>query len=67
MDSAELLAEAEEEGVTFVKGSDFFAGPGGESSARLAFSFAPPVEITEGVGKLASAVRRLRAPAAAPA
>lgn len=66
VDSSELLAEAEEEGVTFVKGTDFFAGPGGESSARLAFSFASPAEITAGVGKLASAVARLRAPATAP-
>ena len=56
-----------EDGVTFVKGTDFFAGPGGESSARLAFSFASPDEIIAGIGKLGSAVGRLRAPAAAPA
>ena len=67
VDAGELLARAEENGVTFVKGTDFFAGPGGESSARLAFSFATPDEITEGVGLLASAVRLLAAPAAAPA
>jgi DNA-binding transcriptional MocR family regulator len=67
VDSAELLVEAEHNGVTFVKGTDFFAGPGGGSSARLAFSFASPAEITEGIGKLGSAVGRLRAPAAAPA
>ena len=67
VDSAELLVQAEQNGVTFVKGTDFFAGPGGESSARLAFSFASPAEITEGIGKLGSAVGRLRAPAAAPA
>ena len=65
--AGELLARAEENGVTFVKGTDFFAGPGGESSARLAFSFATPDEIIEGVGLLASAVRLLAAPAAAPA
>ena len=53
--------------MTFVKGTDFFAGPGGGSSARLAFSFASPAEITEGIGKLGSAVGLLRAPAAAPA
>jgi 2-aminoadipate transaminase len=67
VDSAELLVEAEQNGVTFVKGTDFFAGPGGGRSARLAFSFASPSEITEGIGKLGSAVGRLRAPAAAPA
>ena len=66
VDSTEVLTAAEQEGVTFVKGRDFFAGPGGESSARLAFSFATPAEITEGVGKLASAVARLSAPATAP-
>jgi DNA-binding transcriptional MocR family regulator len=66
IDAGELLGAAEEDGVTFVKGTDFFAGPGGESSARLAFSFASPEEITEGVARLASAVGRL-APAAAPA
>ena len=67
VDAGDLLAQAEENGVTFVKGADFFAGTGGESSARLAFSFATPDEITEGVGLLASAVRLLAAPAAAPA
>lgn len=56
VDAAELLQRAEAAGVTFVKGTDFFAGPGGESSARLAFSFASAEEIPEGVGRLASAV-----------
>ena len=44
-------------GVTFVPGSDFFAGAGGESSIRLAFSFVSPAEIEEGIAQLASAVR----------
>jgi 2-aminoadipate transaminase len=65
VDSAALLAAAEEAGVTFVKGADFFAGPGGDSSARLAFSYARPGEITDGVSRLASAVARLGAPATA--
>jgi DNA-binding transcriptional MocR family regulator len=61
--TAELLAEAEAAGVTFVKGSDFFAeGRGGERSLRLAFSFVSPEEIAEGVAKLGALVR-----AAAPA
>ena len=50
-------AELAPEGVTFVPGTDFFAGPGGESAIRLAFSFASPAEIGEGVRRLASAVR----------
>ncbi len=51
----ELLARAEEVGVAFVKGADFFpAGSGqGESSVRLAYSFVSPDEIAEGVGRLA--------------
>ena len=56
--SAELLAQAEEAGVTFVKGSDFFpAGRGGERSLRLAFSFVSPDEIAEGVSLLGGLVR----------
>jgi 2-aminoadipate transaminase len=61
--SSELLAEAEEAGVTFVKGSDFYArGRGGERAFRLAFSFVSPEEIAEGVSVLGNLVR-----AAAPA
>jgi 2-aminoadipate transaminase len=61
--AAELLAAAEETGVTFVKGSDFFpGGRGGEQSLRLAFSYVSPDEIAEGVALLGSLVR-----AAAPA
>ena len=56
--SGELLAEAEDAGVTFVKGSDFFAGGrGGERALRLAFSFVSPDEIAEGVSVLGSLVR----------
>src|SRR5690242_7823611 len=61
--SSELLTEAEEAGVTFVKGSDFFpAGRGGERALRLAFSFVSPEEISDGVARLGALVR-----AAAPA
>ena len=61
--SEELLTQAEEAGVTFVKGTDFFpGGRGGERSLRLAFSFVSPDEIAEGVSVLGSLVR-----AAAPA
>jgi DNA-binding transcriptional MocR family regulator len=61
--SSELLAEAEEAGVTFVEGSDFFpAGKGGEHALRLAFSFVSPDEIAAGVSVLG---RLVRAPAPA--
>ncbi|HET7855368.1 MAG TPA: PLP-dependent aminotransferase family protein [Gaiellaceae bacterium] len=44
-------------GVTFVPGSEFFLpGAGGERSMRLAYSFAAPEEIDEGIVRLASAV-----------
>ena len=57
-DSAKLLTRAEEAGVTFVKGSDFFpGGSAGERSARLAFSYASPSEIDSGVSTLASLLR----------
>jgi len=62
--SSELLAEAEEAGVTFVKGSDFYAGGrGGDRALRLAFSFVSPDEIAEGVSVLGNLVRTA-APAA---
>jgi 2-aminoadipate transaminase len=52
-DATELLGRAVAAGVTFVPGPDF----GGESnSARLAFSFASPAEIDEGVSRLAGLV-----------
>jgi 2-aminoadipate transaminase len=58
-DAAVLLERSEQAGVTFVKGADFYAGPGGESSARLAFSFVSPAEVTEGISRLASALDRV--------
>jgi 2-aminoadipate transaminase len=60
----ELLAQAEEAGVTFVKGTDFYPrGSGGERSLRLAFSYVSPDEIAEGVSLLGSLLRSA-APAA---
>ncbi|MHB8469230.1 MAG: aminotransferase-like domain-containing protein [Gaiellaceae bacterium] len=56
-DSAELLLRAEEAGVTFVKGTDFFPSGGGERSLRLAFSYVSPAEIAAGVERLAPLLR----------
>ena len=57
VDTAELLERAEADGVTFVKGSDFFPpGGGGDQSARLAFSYVSTDEIAEGVARLAALV-----------
>ena len=58
IDAAQLLARAEEAGVTFVPGSDFGGAP---NTARLAYSFVSPEEIREGVRRLAA----LLAPVAA--
>ncbi len=54
LDAAKLLAAAEQRGVTFVPGPDFFPrGGGGRSAARLAFSFASPGQLGEAVSRLA--------------
>jgi DNA-binding transcriptional MocR family regulator len=55
-DARELLERAATAGVTFVPGSDFFPGADGRGSARLAFSFAAPDEIREGIRRLAALV-----------
>ncbi len=53
-EAAELLARAEAQELTFVKGSDFFPpGQGGEGSARLAYSFVSPADVRAGVTRLA--------------
>ena len=53
----ELLPRAQERGVTFVPGTDFYpGGAGGETSARLAYSFVSPAEVEEGVARLAALV-----------
>jgi DNA-binding transcriptional MocR family regulator len=55
VDTAELLGRAADAGVAIVKGSDFFPdGRGGQTSARLAYSYVSPEEIGEGVAKLAA-------------
>jgi DNA-binding transcriptional MocR family regulator len=51
-----VAARAQAAGVTFVPGSDFFLGGGGEGALRLAYSLASPAEIDEGVTRLASAI-----------
>ena len=55
VDARQLLAAAEQVGVTFVPGPDFFPrGGGGRSAARLAFSFASPGHLAGAVGRLAT-------------
>ncbi|MFQ5425566.1 MAG: PLP-dependent aminotransferase family protein [Gaiellales bacterium] len=52
VDAAQLLVAAEAEGVTFVKGADFFDDGQGESALRLAFSFPSVEEIRQGAAVL---------------
>ncbi|HEY8345711.1 MAG TPA: PLP-dependent aminotransferase family protein [Symbiobacteriaceae bacterium] len=61
-----LLAEAAREGVAFIPG-DYY-GPGDEArrGLRLNFTYPRETEITEGVKRLAAAVRRLRKEEPAP-
>ncbi len=53
VDAGELLAQAEEAGVTFVQGTDFGGAP---ETLRLAFSFVSLDEIDDGVARLAAAL-----------
>jgi DNA-binding transcriptional MocR family regulator len=64
VDTVALLAEAKEEGVTFVAGPDFML-EGGTSSLRLSFAPVPVEDVAEGVQRLARALERTRAGAAA--
>lgn len=57
VDAGGLLGRAADEGVTFIKGSDFYLSGGGEGSARLAFSYATADEIDEGIRRLGGLVR----------
>ena len=60
---APSLESAEAAGVTFVKGTDFFADGSGTKSMRLAFSYVSPDEIADGVSRLAGVLRGAPAPA----
>ena len=62
-EAGDLLARAEAAGVTFVKGTDFFADGSGTRSLRLAFSFVSVDEIAEGVSRLAGLLHGAPAPA----
>jgi 2-aminoadipate transaminase len=64
-DAVALLPRALRRGVRFTPGGRFFAGGGGERTARLSFSSVPVRRIDEGVRRLADAVadwRRSKSP-----
>ncbi len=58
-DVSALFAAAGEQGVAFVKGTDFLL-EGGENTLRLAYSGVTPEQIDEGVRRLAAAYRSLQ-------
>jgi 2-aminoadipate transaminase len=52
LDTPSMLAEAVEAGVTFVPGTGFFPHGEGRNCMRLAFCYAEPAAITEGIRRL---------------
>jgi 2-aminoadipate transaminase len=64
VDTPELLKASAEEDVTFIAGPDFMID-GGRSSLRLSFAPVTPERIGEGVARIARALERTRAAAAA--
>jgi 2-aminoadipate transaminase len=63
VDTALLLAAAEERGVTFVKGADFML-EGGHNALRLAYAAVTPDQARTGVQLLSEALASLAGPAA---
>jgi DNA-binding transcriptional MocR family regulator len=59
VDTKALLAQAKEEGVTFVAGPDFMMEDG-TSSLRLSFAPVPADQVAEGVQRLGRALERIR-------
>jgi 2-aminoadipate transaminase len=57
VDSDRLLDDAKRLGVDFLPGSRFYATPGPKNVLRLAYSYASPDDITEGVRRLGEALR----------
>ncbi|MDF1542109.1 MAG: PLP-dependent aminotransferase family protein [Anaerosomatales bacterium] len=56
IDAGALLAEAVEHGVTFVPGSAFYPDGRGRNCMRLAFCYAEPEAITEGIRRLSEVI-----------
>jgi DNA-binding transcriptional MocR family regulator len=57
MDAVTLLARAQARGVTFTPGNAFFVDGGGEGRLRLSFSSLALAQVSEGVRRLAEAIR----------
>ena len=59
VDTVDLLAASQEEGVAFIAGPDFML-EGGHNSLRLSFASVPPERIGEGVARIARALEWTR-------
>jgi len=55
----QVIAAAEQRGVTCLPGDLFFAESGGERNLRLAFSYLPPDDISQGIAALGDAIYSL--------
>ncbi len=60
VDTDRLAAEARRREVEILPGSRFYATPGPKNELRLCYSYASPLEIVEGVRRLAEALRALQ-------
>ena len=60
VDSDELARRAERQGVQVLPASQFHATPGPRNYLRLAYSYASPSEIVEGVRRLAVALAQMK-------
>jgi 2-aminoadipate transaminase len=58
-DEGELMTEAVRHGVTFVPGAAMLPEPGAETHMRLSYGFLGTDQLTEGVRRLARAIRTL--------
>jgi len=58
-DTPALAKAAKEEGVAFVAGPDFML-EGGNRSLRLSFASVPPANVPDGIGRIATALQKLR-------
>lgn len=55
----QVIAAAEQRGVTCLPGDLFFTERGGDRNLRLAFSYLPPEDIGRGIAALGNAIRSL--------
>ena len=60
IDSAVFLKSAEDAGVSYVPGTEFYANKGGKNYCRLNFTMVPLKELEEGARRLGSAMRKFK-------